>query len=92
VVIASVSISGVLKTPIRRIIHSTDITNSQHVRVVPIHRDTWRETKTESSPGIDVVKAVRSLPVDWFLQTGLARELDRLSDMHRAVVVAVRLR
>ena len=89
---ASVSVSGVFKTPVRRTVFGGDVANGQRVRVVLVDRDTRGGTRRDSSTTIDVLKTVFPLPIDGFLEIGLTWKLDRVSDMRSAIIVTVGLR
>ena len=85
---AFASMSAIFSTSIRRSVFSGNVSYSQRVRTVLINRDS-RGRRTGDLSVIDVSPCVHPLPVDVFPQFSFTRKLDRLSDVHRAVIVTI---
>ena len=84
--------SVIFETTVQHSVIGSDVSNNQRKRIVFVHRDSRGQIKSEFSLKIDVIKCARSLPVDVCIQFSFTWKLDRLSSMHRAVIVTIRLR
>ena len=91
-VVTSTAMPVVFETPILRRVFSSDVANGQCVRTGFINRNARWNMRSNFSRDRDIIPRVCSLPVHVCVQVSFTRKLDRLSDLHCAVEITIRLR